>query len=86
MGPDKNPVDDYRIRVADLPTLRLRTKERIFTVIALLFRTRKQWAVRKPLPPLLFVARQAGFMEESFKACLARGAIGAGSRGQEVQC
>lgn len=46
-------------------------KSEYFTVIDLLFRTQKQWAVQKPLPPLLSVARQAGFTEESFKACLA---------------
>ena len=42
-----------------------------FSAIDLLFRTRNAWAVEKPLPPLLSVAIQAGFTEESFKACLA---------------
>jgi protein-disulfide isomerase len=42
-----------------------------FSVIDLLFRSQKEWAVEKPLPPLLSVAKQAGFTEENFKACLA---------------
>lgn len=46
-------------------------KSEYFSVIELLFRTQKEWAVAKPMTPLLAVARQAGFTEESFKSCLA---------------
>lgn len=45
-------------------------KNAYFPVIDLFFRTQKEWAVQKPLPPLLAVARQAGFTKDSFGACL----------------
>lgn len=45
-------------------------EDKYFAVIDLLFQTQRQWAVEKPLGPLLAVAKQAGYTEESFKACL----------------
>jgi protein-disulfide isomerase len=45
-------------------------KSAYFSVIDLFFRTQKEWAVQKPLSPLFSVARQAGFTEDSFAACL----------------
>jgi protein-disulfide isomerase len=42
-----------------------------FTVIDLFFRTQEQWAVPKPLPHMLAIAKQAGFTDASAKACLA---------------
>jgi protein-disulfide isomerase len=42
-----------------------------FSVVDLFFRTQKEWAVQKPLSPLLSVARQAGFTEDRFRARLA---------------
>jgi protein-disulfide isomerase len=42
-----------------------------FSVVDLFFRTQREWAVQKPLLPLLSVARQAGFTENRFRACLA---------------
>ena len=42
-----------------------------FALIDTLFRQQRTWAVEKPLPPLLSIAKQAGFTEESFNACLA---------------
>jgi len=41
-----------------------------FPMIELLFRSQKTWAVEKPLGPLLTIVKQAGFTEDSFKACL----------------
>lgn len=41
-----------------------------FPMVDLLFQTQRQWAVEKPLQPLLNVVKQAGFTEESFNACL----------------
>jgi protein-disulfide isomerase len=46
-------------------------EDKYFPVLDLLFHTQRQWAVEKPLGPLLTVAKQAGFTEDSFKACLA---------------
>jgi protein-disulfide isomerase len=45
-------------------------EDKYFPVLDLLFQTQQQWAVEKPLGPLLTVAKQAGFTEDSFKACL----------------
>lgn len=44
---------------------------RYFAMIDTMFRTQRQWAVEKPIPPLLAIAKQAGFTEQSFNACLA---------------
>ena len=41
-----------------------------YSMIDTLFRQQPQWAVEKPLPPLMAIAKQAGFTEESFNACL----------------
>lgn len=42
-----------------------------FTMVDTLFRQQRQWAVEKPIPPLLAIAKQAGFTEQTFNACLA---------------
>ena len=46
-------------------------KDKYFALIDTLFRQQRQWAVEKPKPPLLAIAKQAGFTEQSFNACLA---------------
>ncbi|MEP7031238.1 MAG: DsbA family protein [Pseudolabrys sp.] len=42
-----------------------------FALIDTLFRQQRTWAVEKPIPPLLAIAKQAGFTEKTFDACLA---------------
>ena len=42
-----------------------------FALVNTLFHQQNQWAVEKPLAPLLAIAKQAGFTEQSFNACLA---------------
>ncbi len=42
-----------------------------FALIDTLFKQQRTWAVEKPLPPLMAIAKQAGFTEQSFNACLA---------------
>ena len=42
-----------------------------FAMIDTLFRKQQQWVVSKPVPPLMAIAKQAGFTEETFDACLA---------------
>ena len=44
---------------------------RYFAMVDTLFRQQSEWAVQKPIPPLLAIAKQAGFTEASFKECLA---------------
>ena len=45
-------------------------KNKYYSLVDTLFRQQRQWAVEKPLPPLMAIAKQAGFTEESFNACL----------------
>jgi protein-disulfide isomerase len=42
-----------------------------FAMVDTLFRQQRQWAVEKPLGPLLAIAKQAGFTQQTFDACLA---------------
>ena len=42
-----------------------------FALVDTMFRQQRTWAVEKPLPPLLAIAKQAGFTEQTFNACLA---------------
>lgn len=46
-------------------------KDKYFPLIEALFQQQNKWVVQKPMEPLLEIAKQAGFTEESFKACLA---------------
>jgi protein-disulfide isomerase len=45
-------------------------KNRYFALIDTLFNQQRTWAVEKPLPPLMAIAKQAGFTEQTFNACL----------------
>jgi protein-disulfide isomerase len=45
-------------------------KDKFYPLIETLFQLQRQWAVEKPIPPLLAIAKQAGFTEQSFNACL----------------
>jgi protein-disulfide isomerase len=44
--------------------------DKYFAVVDLLFGTQRDWVVPNPLAPLLNIAKQAGFTEESFNTCL----------------
>jgi protein-disulfide isomerase len=46
-------------------------KGKYFPMIETLFSQQKEWVVQKPLEPLLGIARQAGFTQQSFDECLA---------------
>src|SRR6185312_15192742 len=41
-----------------------------YALVDTLFRQQNQWAVQKPIPPLMAIAKQAGFTEATFNACL----------------
>ena len=45
-------------------------KQQFFPMIETLFHEQRKWAVEKPLPPLLALAKQAGFSEKTFNDCL----------------
>jgi protein-disulfide isomerase len=46
-------------------------KDKYFPMIETLFSQQKEWVVQKPLQPMLAIAKQAGFTQESFDQCLA---------------
>src|SRR6516165_8706071 len=44
--------------------------DKYYPMIETLFAQQAKWAVRNPIEPLLAIAKQAGFTEQSFRACL----------------
>jgi protein-disulfide isomerase len=46
-------------------------KDKYFALIETLFSQQKDWVVQKPLEPMLGIAKQAGFTQQSFDECLA---------------
>jgi len=44
---------------------------RYYDMVNTLFHQQDSWAVEKPIPPLMAIAKQAGMTEDKFKACLA---------------
>ncbi len=45
-------------------------KDKYFPMIDTLFHEQGKWAVQNPIPPLLAIAKQAGFTQQSFEECL----------------
>jgi protein-disulfide isomerase len=45
-------------------------KDKFYPMIETLFAQQREWVVQKPLQPLLAIARQAGFTEQTFNQCL----------------
>jgi protein-disulfide isomerase len=46
-------------------------KDKFFPLVETLFAQQKDWVTQKPLQPMLAIAKQAGFTQESFDKCLA---------------
>jgi protein-disulfide isomerase len=44
--------------------------DKYYPMIETLFAEQRKWAVREPLPPLLAIAKQAGFTQQTFDACI----------------
>jgi protein-disulfide isomerase len=45
-------------------------KDKYFPMVETLFNQQRQWVVQKPIEPLFALARQAGFTQQTFDACL----------------
>ncbi len=45
-------------------------KNKYYALIETLFAKQGEWVVQKPIPPLQAIAKQAGFTQQSFEACL----------------
>ena len=63
-------------------TVRCAPKDRYFPLVETLFEKQDVWAVNNPVPPLLGIAKQAGFTDESFKACASNQQIIEGVKAQ----
>ncbi len=50
--------------------LRCASKDKYFPFLEVLFQKQEQWAVQNPIPPLLAIAKQVGFTQDSFEKCL----------------
>jgi protein-disulfide isomerase len=44
--------------------------DKYYPMVETLFTQQAKWAVRSPIPPLLAIAKQAGFTQQSFEACI----------------
>jgi protein-disulfide isomerase len=45
-------------------------KTKYYAMVDTLFRQQRDWAIEKPIPPLMAIAKQAGLTEQDFNACL----------------
>jgi protein-disulfide isomerase len=62
------PLD--RLAAAAFMLARCAGPEKYNALVETLFQQQQKWAVKEPLPPLLAIAKQAGFTQQSFDACL----------------
>jgi protein-disulfide isomerase len=63
------PLDE--IAVAASMLARCAGGDKAMAMIEVLFNSQDTWAVRQPIPPLMQIARQAGFTQKTFEECLA---------------
>lgn len=56
--------------VAGFMLARCAGDNRFFPVVDTLFEKQREWVVQKPLEPLMAIAKQAGFTQQSFEECL----------------
>ena len=59
-----------QLDAAAVMLLRCIGKDKYFPLLDALFAKQNEWVVQQPIPPLLNLAKQAGFTEDSFNACL----------------
>jgi protein-disulfide isomerase len=63
------PLDN--LALAAFMLARCAGPDKYYPLIETLFAEQRKWAVREPLPPLLGIAKQAGFTQDSFDKCIA---------------
>jgi protein-disulfide isomerase len=63
-------------------SVRCASKEKFFPLIDTLYEKQDIWAVNNPVQPLLGILKQAGFTDESFKACASNQKIIEGVKAQ----
>jgi protein-disulfide isomerase len=62
------PLD--RVAAAAFMLARCAGPEKYNALVETLFQQQQKWAVKEPLPPLLAIAKQAGFTQQSFDTCI----------------
>jgi protein-disulfide isomerase len=62
------PLDN--LALAAFMLARCAGPDKYYPMIETLFAEQRKWAVREPLPPLLGIAKQAGFTQQTFDACI----------------
>ncbi|MGH6768585.1 MAG: DsbA family protein [Xanthobacteraceae bacterium] len=62
------PLD--QLALAAFMLARCAGDDRYFAMIETLFQQQNDWVVQQPLQPLMAIARQAGFTEQTFNECL----------------
>jgi protein-disulfide isomerase len=63
------PLDQLAAAASML--VRCAGKDKFFPLLEALFAQQSDWVVQKPLQPLLAIAKQAGFTQQTFDECLA---------------
>jgi protein-disulfide isomerase len=62
------PLD--RLAAAAFMVARCAGPDKYNPLIETMFAQQQKWAVRDPIPPLLAIAKQAGFTQQTFEACI----------------
>jgi protein-disulfide isomerase len=62
------PLDEVAVAASMLA--RCAGGDKAIALIDVLFNSQDTWAVRQPIPPLMQIAKQAGFTQSTFDACL----------------
>jgi protein-disulfide isomerase len=62
------PLDN--LALAAFMLARCAGPDKYYPMIETLFAEQRKWAVREPLPPLLGIAKQAGFTQQTFDTCI----------------
>lgn len=64
------PTQPVQLSVAAYMLARCGGPDKYYPLIETLFQQQEKWVVREPIQPLLAIAKQAGFTQQSFEACL----------------
>jgi len=64
------PTPPENLAVAAFMLARCAGPEKYYPLIETFFQQQQKWVIREPLPPLLAIAKQAGFTQQSFEACI----------------
>jgi protein-disulfide isomerase len=63
------PLDEVAVAASMLA--RCAGGDKAIALIDVLFNSQDTWAIRQPIPPLMQIAKQAGFTQKTFEECLA---------------